>query len=134
MTAGSDAPQIVVADDDLLLSSRVSASVERLGYRAVVVRSAEALDAAVQHRPRAVIVNLALRAFDASGAIRRIKAGGATRDIPLLGFCGHRDAERARAATAAGCDAVTTNGVIAADLSRVLQALLDSARPPAGTA
>lgn len=134
MTPGSEPPRIVVADDDLLLSSRVSASLERLGYRAVVVRSAAALETALQDRPHAVIMNLAARRFDAPEAIRRIKGDGTMRKIPLLGFCGHRDAERARAAEAAGCDAVTTNGVIAADLSRVLDVLLDSAGPPAGTA
>lgn len=134
MTPGSELPQIVVADDDLLLSSRVSAALERLGYRAVVVRSAAALETALEDRPHAVIVNLAARRFDAPEAIRRIKSDGTTRAIPLLGFCGHRDAKRARAAVAAGCDKVTTNGVVAADLSRVLKALLDSARPAAGTA
>lgn len=133
MTSAGEPPRIVVADDDLLLSSRVSASVERLGYRAVVVRSADALDAAVHSRPRAVIVNLAVRGFDAPGAIRRMKADGATRGIPLLGFCGHRDTKRARAAQLAGCDAVTTNGVIAADLPRVLEQLLNSARRPDST-
>ncbi len=133
MTPAAELPRIVVADDDLLLSSRVCASVERLGYRAVAVRSAEALDAAVRSRPRAVIVNLAVRGFDAPGAIRRIKTDRATRDIPLLGFCGHRDTERARAASAAGCDSVTTNGVIATDLARVLEGLLDSTRSPGGT-
>ncbi|HKX16884.1 MAG TPA: response regulator [bacterium] len=134
MTPGSESQRIVVADDDLLLSSRVSASLERLGYRAVVVRSAAALETAIGNRPDAVIVNLAARRFDAPAAIRRIKGDGTTRAIPLLGFCGHRDTERARAAVAAGCDAVTTNGVITADLSRALKALLDSARPASGTA
>lgn len=131
MTAGSDTPQIVVADDDLLLSSRVSASLEQLGYRAVVVRSAEALDAAVHARPRAVIMNLAVRGFDAPGAIRRIKADRATRGIPLIGFCGHRDTERARAAELAGCDTVTTNGAVA--LARALHGVLDSTLSPNDT-
>lgn len=134
MTSGSEAAQVVVADDDLLFSSNVSASVARLGYRPVVVRSETALQASLRHVPRAVIVNLAARGFDATEAIRRIKHDAATRDIPLLGFCGHRDVDRARAAKAAGCDAVTTNGVVAADLQRVLEALIDSVRPPAGTA
>jgi len=126
--------QVVVADDDLLFSSNVSACVARLGYRAVVVRSEAALHASLRSAPRAVIVNLTVRAFDAAAAIRRIKADEATRSIPVLGFCGHRDVDRARAAKAAGCDAVTTNGIMAADFPRVLEALIDSVRPPAGTA
>ncbi len=134
MTSGSEAAQVVVADDDLLFSSRLSAALAAFGYRPVVVRSEAALDEAMRAGPRAAIVNLALRGFDAAAAIRRLKLDAATRGIPLLGFCGHRDAGRARAARAAGCDAVTTNGVVTADLQRVLEALIDSARPSAGTA
>lgn len=134
MTAGPEAAQIVVADDDLLFSSNLSASVGRLGYRPVVVRSEAALQAALREGPCAVIVNLAARGFDATEAIRRIKDDETTREIPLLGFCGHRDVERTRRAKTAGCDAVTTNGAVTADLPRLLDTLFDSTRPPAGTA
>lgn len=134
MTSGPQTAQVVVADDDLLFSSRISAALATLGYRPVAVRSEAALWEAMRAAPRAAIVNLALRGFDAADAIRRLKIDAATREIPLLGFCGHRDVDRARAARAAGCDAVTTNGVVAADLRRVLDALIDSARPSAGTA
>lgn len=134
MASGSEAARVVVADDDLLFSSRLSAALAAFGYRPVVVRSEAALDEAMRGAPRAAIVNLALRGFNAADAIRRLKMDAATRGIPLLGFCGHRDVDRARAARAAGCDAVTTNGVVTADLQRVLEALIDSARPSAGTA
>ena len=134
MRPDSERAQIVVADDDLLFSSALSASVARLGYRPVVVRSEAALQASLRQGPRAVIVNLAARGIDAAGAIRRIKRDATTREIPLLGFCGHRDIERVHTARAAGCDAVTTNGIVTADLPRLLEALFDSTRPPAGTA
>lgn len=134
MSAETAVPEVVVADDDLLFSSQVSGALASLGYQAVVVRSEEALRAALRREPRAAIVNLAARRFDAAEAIRRAKTDEATRGVPLLGFCGHRDAGRMGAARAAGCDAVTTNGVIAADLGRALGALLDSSRPPATTA
>ncbi|HEV2358846.1 MAG TPA: hypothetical protein VGZ23_14730 [bacterium] len=127
MNAETAARQVVVADDDLLFSSRVTGSLASLGYQAVVVRSAEALHAALRRDPRAAVVNLAARRFDAAEAIRRAKADEATRGVPLLGFCGHRDGERMAAARAAGCDAVTTNGIIAADLGRALGALLATA-------
>lgn len=134
MALSPEPAQVVVADDDLLFSSRISAALTALGYRPVVARSEAALWEAMRASPRAAIVNLALRRFDAAEAIRGLKTDAATRAIPLLGFCGHRDVDRARAAKAAGCDAVTTNGVVAADLQRILEALLESARPPAGTA
>ncbi|HLW48461.1 MAG TPA: hypothetical protein VKW09_11915 [bacterium] len=131
------AVEIVVADDDLLFSSRLSASLTRLGYRCVLARTAAALEAALREaagrdRPRAVIVNLAARHFDAAEAVRRLKAGTTTQGIPVLGFCGHRDVARAQAAKEAGCDAITTNGVVAADLERVLRPLVGPITPPTG--
>jgi CheY-like chemotaxis protein len=137
MTSERDRDEVIVADDDLLFSSRLSGALVRMGYRPVVAATAAAVDAAVrdgshERSLRAVILNLAARGFDATQAIRRIKGDGTTGRIPLLGFCGHRDAARAEAAKAAGCDAVTTNGVIAADLERVLKPLLEPIAPPAG--
>jgi CheY-like chemotaxis protein len=128
---------IVLADDDLLFSSRISDTLSRLGYRAVAARTAAAVDAAVRDAALRgarclVIMNLAARGFDAQDAIRRIKQDVATRDTPVLGFCGHRDVARAEAARAAGCDAVTTNGAVSLDLLRVLKPLMERISPPAG--
>jgi CheY-like chemotaxis protein len=137
MTPERDTGEVIVADDDLLFSSQLSAALVRMGYRAPVARTADAVDTAVREAAarrtlRAVIVNLAARGFDATDAIRRIKQAGSTQRIPLLGFCGHRDVARAEAAKSAGCDAVATNGAVAADLGRVLKPLLDPIAPPAG--
>jgi CheY-like chemotaxis protein len=137
MTAPHEPREVIVADDDLMFSSRVSATLVRLGYRPVVARTAAALDAAVRGGAfrrdlRAIIVNLAARGFDAAQAVRRLKHDEATRRTPVLGFCGHRDAARAEAAKAAGCDAVVTNGVVASDLERALRPLVEPIAPPAG--
>jgi CheY-like chemotaxis protein len=136
MTVPHGTGEVIVADDDLMFSSRVSATLVRLGYRPVVVRTAAAVDTAVRdgtarHDLRAIIVNLAARGFDAAQAVRRLKQEETTRRTPVLGFCGHRDAARAEAAKAAGCDAVVTNGVIAADLERALRPLVEPTAPPA---
>jgi CheY-like chemotaxis protein len=137
MTAPQETGEVIVADDDLMFSSRVSATLVRLGYRPVVARTAAALDAAVRdgtmrHDLRAIIVNLAARAFDAAQAVRRLKRDETTRRTPVLGFCGHRDAARAAAAKAAGCDGVVTNGVVAVDLERALRPFVEPIAPPAG--
>lgn len=135
MASLSETGEVIVADDDLLFSSRLSAALTRLGYRPVVVRTAGAFqsalrDAEARHCLSAVIVNLAARTFDATETVRCVKEGEASRRTPVLGFCGHRDVARAGAARAAGCDAVTTNGVICADLERVLTPLVERTSPP----
>ncbi len=116
----------MVAGDDLLFSARLAAALERLGYRPIVVRTGDAFHAALAASPAAAILNLAARRFDAVAAIRRVKAGAATQTVPLLGFCGHADEARRAAARAAGCDLVTTNGMISAGLERLLASLLNA--------
>jgi len=124
MDATRSRPAIVVADDDLLFSSRISAALESLGYRPIVVRSPDAFRRELLLAPVGGIVNLAMRRFDAAAAIRDAKGDAGTRRVPLLGFCGHRDAGRQAAAREAGCDMVVTNGTISVALERLLHSLL----------
>lgn len=116
-------PAVVVAGDNVFFSTQIAASLERLGYRPVVVGTAEAFRAGLAALPAAAILNLASRRFDAIAAIRQAKAAAA-RGVPLLGFCGHADTSRQEAARAAGCDLVTTNGIITTGLPKLLASLL----------
>jgi DNA-binding response OmpR family regulator len=123
MTVPPTAPAIVVAGDDLLFSERIASASKALGYRPVVVRTADAFRAALARGPAAAILDLGSRRFDALAAIRRAKADPASRGVPLLGFCGHLDAARRTAAREAGCNLVTTNGAISAGLEALLTSL-----------
>jgi CheY-like chemotaxis protein len=122
-------PAIVVADDDLLFSSRLTAVLDTLGYHPHVVRTVDAFEAALTEAPSAAILNLASVRLDALAAIRRAKIDTSTRGIPLLGFCGHADVALQAAARAAGCDLVASNGEVAGSLPRLLKNLLIAPQP-----
>jgi CheY-like chemotaxis protein len=115
---------VIVADDDLLFSTRIASAVTACGHRPRVVRTVAAFQDALRTRPAAAILNLACSRLDAIAAIRDAKTDPATRTIPLLGFCGHVDTSRQAAARSAGCDLVVTNGDVSSKLPRLLQALL----------
>ena len=123
---------IVVADDDLLFSTRIASAVTRCGHRARVVQTAAAFQAALREHPAAAILNLAASRLDAVAAIRDAKADPTGRTIPLLGFCGHADAPRQAAARSAGCDLVATNGEVSSNLPRLLTALLSAGAAETG--
>jgi CheY-like chemotaxis protein len=120
---------ILVAGDDLLFATRIEEALTQRGHRPRVVRTTSAFQNALRERPDAAIVNLASE-MDAIEAIRRAKADAATRTIPVLGFCGHADAARRRAAQEAGCDRVATNGEISSNLPRLLEMLVDRVQAP----
>ncbi len=116
--------RIVVADDDLLFSTRVASALTGCGHRPLVVRTAAAFREALRAGAAAAIVNLASSPLDAVSAIRDAKADPAIRTVPVLGFCGHTDTARQAAARAAGCDLVATNGEVSNNLPRLLSTLL----------
>ena len=120
---------ILVAGDDLLFETRIASAVTLLGHRPTVARTAPAFQNALRERPDAAIVNLASK-MDAIEAIRRAKADPATRTIRVLGFCGHADTARRRAAQEAGCDRVVTNGEVSSNLPRLLEMLVGSVPAP----
>jgi CheY-like chemotaxis protein len=122
---------VIVADDDLLFSTRIAAAVTACGHRPQVVRTVTAFQEALREHPAAAILNLASSHLDAIAAIRDAKTDPTGQTIPLLGFCGHADAPRQAAARDAGCDLVVTNGEIATQLPRLLGVLL--AASPAST-
>lgn len=120
---------ILVAGDDLLFATRIEAALTRHGHRPRIIRTASAFQNALRERPHAAIVDLASE-MDAVEAIRRAKADPATRTIPILGFCGHADAARRRAAQQAGCDRLATNGEISSNLPRLLELLVGRVQAP----
>ena len=122
---------VIVADDDLLFSTRIASALTGLGHRPSRVDSLAAFRDALDAAPDAAILNLAAFKLDALEAIRLAKGDPQTRGVPLLGFCGHADAPRRAAALEAGCDLLATNGEVSGSLPRVLERLLHTARSSA---
>jgi CheY-like chemotaxis protein len=122
---------VIVADDDLLFSTRITASLTNLGHRPLPVDGLGAFRDALNGAPDAAILNLAAFKLDALEAIRLAKGDPRTQAVPLLGFCGHADAPRREAARKAGCDLLATNGEVSGSLPRLLERLLNTARSSA---
>ena len=122
---------VIVADDDLLFSTRITSALTGLGHRALPVKALAAFRDALIAAPDAAILNLVAFKLDALEAIRLAKSNPRTRAVPLLGFCGHADAPRRAAALEAGCDLLATNGEVSNSLPRLLERLLHTARSSA---
>jgi CheY-like chemotaxis protein len=120
---------VLIVDDNLLSCTRLLGQVQAAGWQAKAVGPGpEGLTLARQHRPDALIVNLAAASRDAALFIQAVKAEPDLAPIPILGFCGHREALRREAALAAGCDRVVSNSAISAGAVPLVEAL--TARAP----
>jgi two-component system nitrate/nitrite response regulator NarL len=122
---GSDRVSVVIADDQRLFAEALEAILSTDGRISVVARAAdgrEAVDLVRQHRPRVVLMDIAMpvmNGFDATRAIHDELPE--TSVIVLTGSAATQDISRARAAGAAG---YVTKDQIAGDLVR---AILDAA-------
>ena len=75
-------PQILVADDDVMISTSVRRALVYEGYAVVVAADgAEALEAARDHRPDLVILDVMMPKLDGIEVCRRLRADG---DVPVL--------------------------------------------------
>lgn len=116
---------ILVVDDNLLSCTRLLSQLHVAGWQAAAVGpGAEALTLARQRRPATIVVNLASTVRDATLFISALKAEPDLATIPVLGFCGHREAARREAAAAAGCDQITSNSSVSRELSTLIQTLI----------
>jgi two-component system OmpR family response regulator len=122
--------RVLIVDDNLLSCTRLLAQAQAAGWQARAVGpGADALVQARQHRPDAIVVNLAAASADAALFIRALRAEPDLASVPTLGFCGHRDARRREGAAAAGCDRIVTNSAVASGLRTLVEGLIAPASP-----
>ena len=111
---------VLVAIRDLFFSSKVDAAIAASGAAAPAraKRGEPLLEQVRAGRPSRLVVELG--AEGAIDAIRAIKSDAELATTEVVGYCRHTEIERIRAAKAAGCDRVLTQGELAELLPRIL--------------
>jgi len=90
--------------DDLLLSSKVTATARAHGRTVMVVRDAmKLIERVIADRPAGVILDLHALSLDIAAVMTALRAVGPVR---VVAFGSHVDVERLKAARAAGCNLV----------------------------
>lgn len=112
---------IVAVVDDMFFSSKIRATAEALGIEISFPRTKEALTEKVRNRrPDLLLVDLHNQRLDPIDLVRSLKADEAMREIPVLGFFSHVQAELQQEARTAGYDQVMPRSVFARDLGKIL--------------
>ncbi|MBM4069521.1 MAG: response regulator [Planctomycetes bacterium] len=117
------APYAIVLCDDLLFSSRITATARSLGADMTTARSSSVLTQRAQERaPSLVIIDLANPGLNLPDLIAACKADS---KLPfLVAFGSHVDAAALQAARAAGCDLVLPRSKFVEQLPEKLAAWL----------
>ncbi len=112
-------------DNDYMLKGRL----ERRGFEVLVAGDGQAgVEAAREHRPDLILLDLGLPVLDGWEAARLLKQDERTRAIPVIALSAHAMAGDRAQALAAGCDDYGTKPVDLPSLLGKIAALLGPGR------
>jgi len=115
------ARRVFAAVEDLLFRSKISATAESLNVEAEFPRSPrKLLEGAAQEPPDLLVLDLNSARFEPLRLLEDLKAGDATRDVPVVGFLSHVQKDLALAARERGCDRIMARSAFVKDLPRIL--------------
>lgn len=84
--------KILIADDDPMMASILTATLSTRGYTVAVARDAmQAVMFAVQQQPSVVLLDINMPAGTGLGALKRLKASARTASIPVVVVSGSTD-------------------------------------------
>jgi two-component system nitrate/nitrite response regulator NarL len=121
--------RILIAEDDDSFLDAISLLLEQDDGFIVAGRACngqEAVELAEETAPDAVVMDIEMPVVDGVEATRRLRA--AAPDLPIVAVSGHDYEERVLEIRQAGADDYVRKARIAAELPRVLAALLDPSR------
>jgi CheY-like chemotaxis protein len=121
--------RILLAEDDESFLDVITLLLEHDQRFAVAGRARdgrEAVELAERLSPDAVVMDIEMPVLDGVEATRRLRA--ATPDLPIVAVSGHDYEERVLEIRQAGADDYVRKARMAAELPRVLAALLDPSR------
>jgi CheY-like chemotaxis protein len=113
--------KILAVLDDLFFTVKINEAAKRAGVPVEFVKTAkDALDKAQAHPPL-IILDLNCTALDPVKLIEDLKSHAALKEIPLIGYVSHVQAELIQKAREAGCDQVLARSAFSKDLPQILK-------------
>jgi CheY-like chemotaxis protein len=114
---------------DLMFMVQIQDTAKRSGLETTAVKTkSKALEKAMEG-PVLIVIDLNFAAAEPLALIQALKADQNTRDIHLLAFVSHVQADLRAAAAEAGCDTVVPRSAFAQRLPEVIQQCVSSPRP-----
>jgi CheY-like chemotaxis protein len=113
--------KVVAVLTDLMFTVKIQEAAKRVGLEAVFVKSKEKAMERASEGPAVVILDLNNPGLDALDVISALKTHADTRNIPLLGFVSHVQADLKQAAQQKGCDVVFARSAFSQNLPAILQ-------------
>lgn len=123
--------KILLVEDNEMNRDMLSRRLQKRGFDVVVALDGEqGVEAARSEAPALILMDMSLPGVDGWEATRRIKAGPATRGIPVIALTAHAMAGDRDKALEAGCDDFDTKPIELGRLLAKIEALLGRSAAP----
>jgi DNA-binding response OmpR family regulator len=120
-------PLVLVADDDDDILTLVSFRLQRAGCEVIQARNGdEALELALARAPDLAVLDVMMPGLDGYAVTRELRAGEATRTMPIILLTARAQAEDVARGIEAGADDYVKKPFDARDLRERVQYLLDA--------
>lgn len=113
--------KIVALLSDLMFTVKIQEAAKRAGVQAVFVKTESEALAEARENPAVIIVDLNNSALNALDVIAKLKSDEVTRNVSLLGYVSHVQADLKQAAEEKGCDVVMPRSAFSHNLAAILK-------------
>ena len=115
--------KLLLVEDDEFSRDMLSRRLERHGFEMVVAADGrEGVQAARQHRPDLIVMDLDMPVMDGHSAIRALQNDPRTFKIPIVVLSAHSSEDDVREAMSAGCRCYETKPIV---LKKLLERIHD---------
>ena len=123
VNSAGESPHILLAEDTLTIQQVVAALLEKIGCRVDVASDgAEALEAALDNRYDAILMDSQMPVMDGVTALQRLRASGSSNSqTPVIGITAHSLQEERDRLIAAGMSACLTKPIKETDIRSALK-------------
>jgi ActR/RegA family two-component response regulator len=112
--------RIVAVVSDLMFTVKIQEAAKRAGLEVLFAKSQDEALAAGQNAA-VVILDLNNSALNPLNVITKLKAGDANKEVKLLGYVSHVQADLKRAAEEKGCDLVMPRSAFSHNMTAILK-------------
>jgi CheY-like chemotaxis protein len=113
--------KVVAVLSDLMFTVKIQEAAKRAGVEPVFVKSEDEALAEARQNPAVIIVDLNNSALNALDVVTKLKRDEVTRNVSLLGYVSHVQADVKQAAEERGCDLVMPRSAFSHNLAAILR-------------
>ncbi len=113
--------KILAVVSDLFFSVKITDAAKRAGLALEFIKDPKEVIEKAKSKPTLIIFDLNFDAVQPLKLIAKLKAGGETRGISLIGYLSHIQGDLKQAAQEAGCDMVMARSAFSQNLSQILK-------------